>query len=97
MKWMQRNIAALVVAGTLSLGLAVPAAVQAQRQSGLVNVDVGDVNILNNVKIGLAAQVAASICGVEVGPVALLAANVARTGTTQTVCTTDEGPVTISQ
>jgi hypothetical protein len=97
MKWMQRNLVALVVAGTLSLGLAVPAAVQAQPQSGLVNVDVGDINILNNVKIGLAAQVAASICGVEVGPVAVLAANVARTGTTQTVCNTTEGPVTISQ
>jgi hypothetical protein len=97
MKWMQRNMVALVMAGTLSLGLAVPAAVQAQAQFGLVNVNVGDIEILNNARIGIAAQIAAEICGVTVGPVALLAVQVARTGATQTVCETAQGPVTISQ
>ena len=66
-------------------------------QDGLVNVAVGDVNILNDANIGVAAQVAANICGVKVGPVAVLGAAVDRGGETSTVCTTDQGPVTIRQ
>jgi hypothetical protein len=46
---------------------------------------------------GVAANVAATICGVSVGPVALLAANTALAGTTNTVCTTSSDPVTLSQ
>ena len=96
MKWMQRNIVALVVAGALSLGLAVSAAVQAQGQSGLVNVSVGNIEILNDVKIGVAAQIAAEICGTRVGPVVLLAMNVVNTGEPATVCTTAQNaPVVI--
>jgi hypothetical protein len=97
MKWMHRNIVALVVVVALSVGLAGPVAVQAQVQSGLVNVNVGDIEILNNARIGIAAQLAAEICGVTVGPVAVLAVQVARTGQTQTVCETAQGPITISQ
>jgi hypothetical protein len=44
-KWMQRNIAALVVARALSLGLVGPTAVQVQNQDGLVNVAVGDLEL----------------------------------------------------
>jgi hypothetical protein len=95
MKWMQRNIAALVVAGALSVGLAGPAA--AQVQDGLVNVAVGDVTILEDVNIGIAAQVAANICNVAVGPVAVLARQVDRTGVEQNVCTSANGPVNITQ
>lgn len=66
-------------------------------QDGLVNVSVGDVSILNDARIGVAAQIAATICGVKVGPVNVLARSVDRGGPTVTVCPTDQGPVTISQ
>jgi hypothetical protein len=75
------------------------AAPDAQRQSGLVNVSTGDVLSRNNVGIGVAAQIAAQVCGVAVGPVAVLATQVARTGLPQTVCNNPQAagaPVTIS-
>jgi hypothetical protein len=74
-----------------------PANAANQQQRGLVNVAVGDVSVLNNAKIGAAAQVAANVCGVAVGPVAVLATQVARTGDARTVCSTPTGPVTITQ
>jgi hypothetical protein len=92
---MQRSIVALLVAGALPLGLAGPAAAQVQVQDGLVNLAVGDVTILEDVRVGIAALIAANICGVKVGPVALLGRAVDLSGETQTVCTTDEGPVII--
>jgi hypothetical protein len=54
---------------------------------------VDDVTILEDVNIGVAAQLAASICGVKVGPVALLGRAVDRGGGTATVCTTDQGEI----
>ena len=65
-------------------------------QDGLVNVAVGDVNVLNDARIGVAAQLAAQICGVKVGPVAVLGTAVDAGGATETVCTSDQGPVTIN-
>jgi hypothetical protein len=97
MKWMRRNIAALVVAGALSVGLAGPAAAQVTVQDGLVNVTIGDVTILEDVRIGVAAQVAAEVCGVKVGPVVLLATDVDVTGDRETICKTAQGPVRIEQ
>lgn len=96
----RRILATVATTVTLSVGAAfggaaTPAHAQTT-QNGLVNVGVGNVNVLNNARIGVAAQVAASICGVNVGPVAVLAANVDATGVQRTVCTTDNGPVTIS-
>jgi hypothetical protein len=58
---------------------------------------VGDVTILEDVNIGVAAQLAAQICGVSVGPVAVLGTAVDRSGDTETVCETDQGPVTLQQ
>lgn len=40
----------------------------AAQQDGLVNVAVEDNEILNDVNIGVAAQIVANICGVKVGP-----------------------------
>jgi hypothetical protein len=65
------------------------------QQNGLVNVAIGDVNILNNADIGVAAQLAANICGVKV--VAVLGTAVDRSGDARTVCTTDQGPIRITQ
>ncbi|MBT2550544.1 hypothetical protein [Arthrobacter sp. ISL-65] len=84
----------LLFAGGMAPATAAPPIVV---QDGLVNVSVGDISILNDARIGVAAQVAATICGVKVGPVAVLATQVDRSGATATVCTTDQGPVTISQ
>jgi hypothetical protein len=91
---MRRVLAALCASSLLALGVAGPAG--AQDQNGLVNVAIGDVNILNNVDIGVAAQVAANICGVKVGPVAVLGTAVDRSGNARTVCTTDQGPIRIT-
>src|SRR5688572_3909251 len=55
---MRRNIVTLLAAGTLSLGLAGPATAQIAVQDGLVNVAIGDISILNDARIGVAAQVA---------------------------------------
>jgi hypothetical protein len=62
-----------------------------------VNVMIGDVTILEDVNIGVAAQVAATVCGVRVGPVAVLATQVDRSGDMQTVCEIEQGDVTITQ
>ncbi len=89
---------AVVVASGLMFTAALGAPAQAQvAQDGLVNVNVGDVTILEDVNIGVAAQVAAQICGVKVGPVAVLGRAVDRSGDTRTVCESDQGPVTITQ
>ena len=91
-----RRLAALLLTSALML-VAVPMAASApQFQDGLVNVAVGDITI-RDVNIGVAAQIAANICGVKVGPVAVLGVAVDRGGDTRTVCTTDQGPVTINQ
>lgn len=45
----------------------------------------------------VAAQVAAQTCGVKVGPVAVLGVAVDRSGETRTACTTNQGPVTLTQ
>jgi hypothetical protein len=92
----RRKFVGAFAATAVAVGsIGAPAAI-AQPQNGLVNVAVGDVAILNNVDIGVAAQVAAQICGVKVGPVAVLGAAADRSGDTRTVCESDQGPVTIT-
>jgi len=77
--------------------VAVPVAASAtQIQDGLVNVAVGDVTI-EDINIGVAAQIAANACGFKVGPVAVLGVAVDRSGDMSTVCTTRQGPVTLTQ
>jgi hypothetical protein len=85
----------LFAAGALTVGAAAPSF--AQDQDGLVNVVVGDVTILEDVNIGVAAQVAAQICGVKVGPVAVLGVAVDESGDTATVCTINQRDVRIEQ
>jgi hypothetical protein len=92
----RRTIVSIFVGAALAGGAALPAQAATQTQDGLVNVAVGDVSVLNNSNIGVVAQVAAQICGVKVGPVAVLGEAVDRSGATRTVCTVDGAPVTIS-
>lgn len=90
------TIVSLFAGAALTLSVTAPASAQVE-QDGLVNVNVGDVTILEDVNIGVAAQVAAQICGVKVGPVAVLGSAVDRSGETRTVCETDQGPITLEQ
>ena len=94
-RYVQKSIATLFAGTVLAVGIASPAS--AQEQDGLVNVNVGNVTILEDVNIGVAAQLAANLCGVKVGPVAVLGVAVDRSGDTETVCQSDQGPVTITQ
>jgi hypothetical protein len=91
----RRLVASVLATGALSFAVVAPAG--AQVQDGLVNVAIGDVTILEDVNVGVAAQVAANICGVKVGPVAVLGQAVDRSGASQTVCTTDQGPIRLTQ
>ena len=78
--------AAAFAASMLTVGAA--SAVGAnQQQDGLVNVAIGDITV-QDVNVGVAAQIAANVCGLKVGPVALLAQQADRSGATTTVCTT---------
>ena len=91
----RKAVVSLSVSVVMLAGAAAPAS--AQNQDGLVNVAIGDISILNDANVGVAAQVAAEICGVKVGPVAVLGRAVDRSGDTRTVCETDQGPVSIQQ
>lgn len=64
-------------------------------QTGLVNVSTGDVAILNNVNLGVAANVAATLCGITV-PVAVLAVQVLGPQAGYT-CQTTTGPLSVTQ
>ena len=93
-----RRKSSLVVATGLIFTGALGAQAQAQvTQDGLVNVNVGNVTILEDVRVGVAANIVAQICGVNVGPVAVLGRAVDRSGDTRTVCRTDGAPIKITQ
>ena len=65
------------------------------RQIGLVNVSTGDVELLNNVNLAVAANVIATVCDVTI-PVAVLATQlVAEGGVTE--CEGTAAPITIEQ
>jgi hypothetical protein len=77
------------------MGAASTAAQNNSRQTGLVNISLGNVDVLNNVNLAVAAQVAATVCDVTV-PVAVLARQVvAQSG--EFTCPTDIGALTIDQ
>ena len=68
---MKRGIlAAGALAGALALVPATPASAQPIITGGLVNVVVGNVNIVRDVRLGVALNVAANVCGVGVNVLA---------------------------
>jgi hypothetical protein len=95
-----RKLMASLVFGAVVYGASVQDA-SAQRQDGLVNINVGDVTILEDVNVAVAANVVAQICGVDVGPLAVAilgrAIAVDRSGRSQTICRVDGQDVTITQ
>ena len=92
----RRSVVTLFAGTAIAVAAAGPASAATQTQNGLVNVAVGDVTI-SDINIGVAAQIAATVCGVKVGPVAVLATRVDASGVTRTVCTTGAGPIRLSQ
>jgi hypothetical protein len=83
----------LLFTGGLGVAAAAP---PINLQDALVNVAVGDVSALNDVQVGVAAQVVATICGVPV--TAEVLSSVDQTGTTSsTFCSVPGGPVTVTQ
>jgi hypothetical protein len=66
-------------------------------QDRLVNIAIGDVTIPEDTNIGVAARVAARYAASGVGPVTVLGRAVDRSGATQTVGESDQGPTTIEQ
>lgn len=93
----KRFFATLFAVSLVAVGVSGPASSQVAVQDGLVNVAIGDVEVLNDARVAVAAKVAAQICGLKVGPVAVLGRAVDRTGDTSTVCEVPSGPVTIEQ
>ena len=89
-------LSSFFVASALAFGAVATADAQNQ-QDGLINVMVGDITIEDAVDIGVAAQVAANLCGIKVGPVAVLGVAVDRSGQSRTVCETDQGSVRLTQ
>jgi hypothetical protein len=101
MKKTKRFFATLSATAMMAFAVAGPAGAQPVNQDGLVNVAVGDVTILEDVNVAVGANVAATLCDIEVGPLALAvlgqAVAVDRSGRERTICETDAGPVTIEQ
>jgi hypothetical protein len=94
---MRKLLAPLFASVVLFGGLAGTVSAQPVDQDGLVNVYVNDVLSHNDVNIGVAAQIAANICGVKVGPIAVIGAAVDRSGATRTACTTGDQVVEFRQ
>lgn len=78
-------------------GMGIASAQPLQLQDGLVNVAVGDVTILEDVNVGVAANVAAAICGVNVSDVNVLAEQLDADAGQRTVCTVAGGPIDLVQ
>lgn len=100
----KKSVVTLFAGAAIVTGIATPAsAAPNQDQDGLVNVAVGDVTFLNDVNVGVVANVAATLCDVaDVGPVAAgvlgRAIAVDNSGRDQTICETAAGEdVTLTQ
>ena len=94
----KKSVVTLFAGAAMVTAAAAPAsAAPNQFQDGLVNVAIGDITILEDVNIGVAAQVAAAVCGVKVGPVAVLGTAVDATDAPATVCTVQNRPITLVQ
>ena len=99
----------LTVALALSAFAGSASAAPQNVQDGLINVAVYDVTVidgdvvvtlnrvLSDINVGVAAQIAANVCGVKVGPLAILGQAVDRSGATRTACETGSQIVDFQQ
>jgi hypothetical protein len=95
----RKSIVTLIAGTALAAGIATPASAQPVIQDGLVNITIGDVTVTDTVDVAASAAVVAcdlvDVGNVAVGVLARVIA-VDRTGRQQTICRTEQGPVTIS-
>jgi hypothetical protein len=95
---MRKLFASLCASSLLALGLVSTAGAQ-QQADGLVVVQIDDVTVTDVVDVNVAAGVVAQLCDVDVGPLSLgilgQAVAVDRSGRERTICTTDQGPISI--
>jgi len=89
----KKTIVAVFASAAVVAGVAAPASAGDNIQDGLINVAIGDITI-QDINVNVAAQVAAAICGLRLGPVVVLGRVVDRTGDTRTVCESDFGDIT---
>jgi hypothetical protein len=108
-KMLKVNRLGLAFLLTVSLLLSAASLAQRNQQDGLINVAIYDITvvdgdvvlvlneIISNVDVGVAAQIAANVCGVKVGPLAVLGRAVDRSGDTATACETSDQVVQFVQ
>ena len=72
-----------------------PAGGNNSNQQGLINVSLGDVAILNNVNVAVAANVLVTVCNLDIAAAVLAVQAVGDAG--QTFCTTAAGPISMTQ
>ncbi len=70
----RKRVAGIATAAVMLLGI--PTAGMAQTQDGLVNVAIGDVTILEDVRVAVAANVVANVCALVNADVVALASDV---------------------
>jgi hypothetical protein len=98
---MKRVAGGAVVGGSLlfTAGLGVANAAPVQIQDGLVNLALGDITVLEDVNVGVAAQITALVCDVaDIGNITALATAVdAGSDDQEVLCQSAAGPVTVTQ
>ena len=92
----RRTVLAVAAATAVVGATAVPASADNNIQNGLVNLALGRIT-LTDINVGVAAQIAAAVCGLRVGQVAVLAAAVDAGGPGQTVCRVANMPLRLEQ
>jgi predicted nicotinamide N-methyase len=92
----RRTVLSLAAATAVVAATAVPAMADNVVNNGLVNVTLGRIT-LTDINVGVAAQIAAAVCGLDVGPVAVLATAVDLDGQTRTVCDVANMPLNLEQ
>jgi hypothetical protein len=95
-KHARRSALALVAGAAIVATGALPASADNNVQDGLVNLAVGPITI-RDLNIGVAAQVAAAICGLDVGPIAIIGGAVDAGGPSPVLCDVVNQPVTLTQ
>jgi hypothetical protein len=94
---MKKLIAGLGLGAALAFAAPEMAGAQTTKQDGLVNVNIGDVTVLEDVNIAVAANLVAQVCGVSVDAVVAVIAAVDQNSRQATFCRTSDGKVKVTQ
>ena len=89
--YLRKAAVSLFAGGVLAVGALTPASAQPIITGGLVNVVIGDVEIIEDVTVGAALGIAANVCGVGVN---VLAQQLSGPG--PVTCTAETGDQTVT-